>query len=338
MDPDVAFVGTENGTWDEFTQNQYPVFEGWNAVSESLVNDDDPTNDLTPQEAQDLFMWQHRKEEVKEADYNIDAGFGGPVPFIGKSLGNMRFFTSYRENKELLLIPLTRNDFKSYDWTLKLTSDITPSMKLSVSSILGRNHNIAVNGTEQAQIRGTSGQGFGLRNSTDYIRSASEIASNISLQPGTSSSRVFSDSYYSNARVDHLGLSLDFTHALGANTFYDLRVDYFQRDYETGHTDLRSDNLTEISPGVFADDAPFGWSPLPETGIGDGILFGGHTSTSRDSSRTSSVLVKFDLTSQFNFNNQFKTGFEFVYNTLDLRYGVVNITFPESNTWGGSNL
>ncbi|MDO8549385.1 MAG: TonB-dependent receptor, partial [Ignavibacteria bacterium] len=64
LDPSVAYVGTENGNWDEFTQAQYHPFEGWNEVSRKLLEDSDPTNDLSPEGAKRLFEWQHRKRPV----------------------------------------------------------------------------------------------------------------------------------------------------------------------------------------------------------------------------------------------------------------------------------
>ncbi len=334
LDPDVAFVGTENGPWDRFTQSQYPLFSGWNAVSEALLANEDPADDLTPEQAQQLFLWQHRKEEVEAPDYNIDAGFGGPVPFIGKQLGDLRFFASYRQERELLLIPLTRDDYMQFDWNVKLTSDIADNMKLSLSTLGGRSYNVAVNGTDQARLPGTNATGsLGLVNSVDYMRSPAQIAAQNSLTPLFSSSRVFSNSYYSEARVDHRGLALNFTHVINAKTFYDASIDFFSRQYETGPVALRSAAQTQVAPGVTADEAPFGWSPVPETGIGDGILFGGHTSTARDSTETSTLRARVNLTNQFNFHHQFKLGFEIVRSNLDLSYGVVNLTFPESNAW-----
>jgi len=322
LDPDVSFVGTQNGAWDEFTRRQFPQFDGWNVVSQRLLSDDDPTNDLSPGAARRLFLWQHRKQEITDQpDYDIDAGFGGPVPFVGKNLGNLRFFASLRNKREMLLVPLTRDDFVDYDGSLKLTSDISPSIKLNISGFLGKSNNIAINGTEQ-------------RNSTDYIRTPSQIAGQIDFVPFTSSSRIFSNSFYSLAEVQHLGIAADLSHVLSSKTYYDLSVEYFQREYTTGPTGLRDqNNLVEIAPGLSVDPAPFGWSPNPDVGVGDGILFGGHTSTARDSSKTSSFKVKFNLTSQVNFNNQIKTGFEFVRSSLDLKYGTVNLTFPESNNF-----
>jgi len=88
LDDAVCWTGTQNGAWDKYQQRQYPKFDGWNAISRQLFEDSDPTNDLTPIAAQRLFKWQHRKQEINDQpDYNIDAGFGGPVPVIGKNLG-----------------------------------------------------------------------------------------------------------------------------------------------------------------------------------------------------------------------------------------------------------
>jgi outer membrane receptor protein involved in Fe transport len=322
LDPEVAWTGTENGAWDFYTQRQYPKFDGWNAISARLLADDDPTNDLTPAAAQRLFMFQHRKREVTDQpDYNIDAGFGGPVPLIGNKLGGLRFYASYRNERDMLLIPLTRDDYLDYDVSLKLTSDITPSMKFTVTGTRGKSYNVAVNGSEQLSR-------------TDYLQSTYEIADQVDLFPFTTSSRIFSNSYYSLAEVKHDFLSAKLTHTLGPKTYYDASLEHITREFNTTPTALRdTSGRFEIVPGYFADEAPFGWSPSPDVGIGDGILFGGHTSTARDFSKISSTTFKFDLSSQVNFTHLVKTGVEFVYNDLNVEYGTVNLVFPESNDY-----
>lgn len=322
LDPAVAWTGTRNGAWDEFTQRQYPQFDGWNAISERLLADDDPSNDLSPAGAQRLFMWQHRKREVTDQpDYNLDAGFGGPVPVIGKRLGGLRFYAAFRNEREMLMIPLTRDDYYDYDGFLKVTSDLRSSMKLNVIGSLGKSYNVAVNGTEQISR-------------TDYLRSTYEIADQVDFFPFTSSSRIFSNSYYSLAEVKYYSLAAKLTHVLSPKTFYEIGLEHVSRKFDTRPTALRdSTSRFEIVPGYFADEAPFGWSPNPDVGIGDGILFGGHTSTARDFSKVSSSTLKFDLTSQVNFTHQLKTGLEINYNDLNVDYGTVNLVFPESNNY-----
>ncbi|MGH7494435.1 MAG: TonB-dependent receptor [bacterium] len=321
LDPAVAFVGTARGSWDEYDQRQFPTFEGWNEIARQRNTNGNSSDDITPAAGQQLFRYQHRRQEITDQpDYNLDAGLGGPVPLIGPKLGNLRFFAAYRGAREMLAIPLTRNDYSDYDFNLKLTSDIKPSMKLNISGVLGKSDNIAINGGEQ-------------ENSTDYIRTPFEIAQQISNSSFTPS-RIYSNSYYSLAKVEHRGLSADFTHVLSPSAFYDFRVDYFERQYDTNPRATRDTTTFELIPGsgIFVDEAPFGWSPSPDAGIGDPtFLFGGHTSTARDQSKSSFIKAKLDFTSQVNFNNQIKTGFEFVYNTLNLDYAILNIPFPEGN-------
>jgi|TARA_B100001971_G_scaffold142920_1_gene132072 outer membrane receptor protein involved in Fe transport len=321
LDDEVAWEGTASGVWDPYTQKQYPRFEGWNTVSERLFSDDDPSNDLTPFAAQRLFMWEHRKRPVlDQPDHNIDAGFGGPIPILGPKLGDLRFFSSFRQEREMLLIPLGRDDYISEDLMLQLTSDINPSMKLKLSTMVGRNSNIAQNGTERAY-------------STHYMRSPFDIANRIYGSRQHDDSRLFSNSYYSLADVDHKMYSGELTHTLSPKTFYEISIHHVSRSYETGPISLRDSSIVnEITEGLSVDEAPFGWSPLPDVGI-TGMFFGGHTATSRDSSKVSSTTFKFDITSQLNRSNLVKSGLEIVISDLDLDYGVVNVVFPSSNNY-----
>src|SRR3989304_859590 len=63
FDPAVCWTGTGSGAGDEYTRRQYPEFQGWNAISRQLLTDNDPTNDLTPEGAQRVFMYETRKRQ-----------------------------------------------------------------------------------------------------------------------------------------------------------------------------------------------------------------------------------------------------------------------------------
>lgn len=328
LDDAVCWTGTENGAWDEYEARQYPIFRGWNVVSDELLQDSDPTNDLSPEAAQRLFKWEHRRRPITDQpDYNVDAGFGGPVPFLGSKLGNLRFFTSYRQERDMLLIPLTRDDYLEHNWTLKLTSDIKESMKLTISGLTGKFYTLAANEGDEIYLTNEFGPNDNRANiywyPTLFIRTPLDVAKITSeTRPG----RIFSDGWYSNAEVDHYSLAAKLTHTLSAKTFYEASIEHIARKYLTGPPPERDYTAQyEIVPGYFADEAPFGWSPYSSGGIGGAIkFFGGHTGEARDSSRISATTLKFDLTSQLNFNNLVKAGFEFVYNDLKLHYGDVN--------------
>ena len=125
LDDEVAWTGTNNGAWDEYQQRQYPSFDGWNSISQQTLADGDPSNDLTPAGAQKLFTWEHRLNgAIKDPDVNIDAGFGGPVPFLSSKLGNLRFFASALHNESMYLYEVSKPSLKKRSYLLKFSTAI----------------------------------------------------------------------------------------------------------------------------------------------------------------------------------------------------------------------
>ncbi|MEW6511800.1 MAG: carboxypeptidase-like regulatory domain-containing protein [Bacteroidota bacterium] len=322
LDPAVAWSGTRNGAWDIYMQRQYPQFDGgWNAVSEQMFAAGDPRA-LTPAAAQRLFAWQHRKrDDPKAPDYNLDFGIGGPlipITSVSEDLGNLRFFLSFRNQREMLLVPLSLPDYYEDVWSLRLTSDIAKSMKLDVTGTIGRSLNVAPNDVESL-------------GSFDFLRSPDRISQDFSLQPASVEARLFLDSYYSVANVRHGSLAAQFTHVLSPTAFYEVRLEHLYRTYNTGPVAPRDTTARyELFPGYFVDEAPFGFDPINHVGI-NGMWMGGHTSTTRDNSRISATTLKGSLTVQLDRYNQVKAGAEMVYNDLQLDYGYVSVQFPNEN-------
>jgi outer membrane receptor protein involved in Fe transport len=322
LDPAVAWTGTQNGGWDIYTQRQYPQFEGWNSISAAMFASGS-ADALTPAGAQKLFMWQHRKREESNApDYNIDFGIGGPlVPFseLNEKLGNLRFFLSYRNQRNVLLVPLTRSDYFEYIWSLRLTSDVGKGMKLDLTGTLGKSNNVAPNDVESL-------------GSSDFLRSADRITRDFNLQPASVEARLFIDSYYSLADVANGSLAALFTHVLSPTAYYEIRLEHVYRTYETGPIAGRDTTRRyEIFPGYFVDESPFGFDPILHSGIGSGMWMGGHTSTTRDNSKISSTTFKGDFNTQIDDHNLIKAGLELVYSDLALDYGYVSQQFPNEN-------
>ncbi len=348
LDNAVCWTGTNN--WDYYTRSQYPEFRGWDQVAIERLTDTDLTNDITPAAAQRLFTWEHRKRPVTDQpDYNIDAGLGGPVPLIGEKLGNLRFFASYRQEREMLLVPLARDDYLDYDFQIKLNSDISSAMKLSLNGLFGKNYNVAINDDDERFF----GNQFGPTSLRDvetlywqptmYMKTPFQIAK---VTQESRPARIFSNSFYCPADVSYHTWAAKLSHTLSQKTFYEISVEYLSRTYKTGPVANRSNQLYEIiaptSPlpytgwvpsepgsyfgGYWADESPFGFRAEPaQSGIGGSMgVFNAHTSEARDSSQIAATTFKIDLTSQINRSNMIKAGVEFVYNDLHLYYGVVN--------------
>ncbi len=317
LDPEVAFTGTQN--WDDLTQSQYPTFEGWNAVSQGLLSDDDPTNDLSPQALQDAFRWQHRKSmEITDPDYDVDLGFGGPVPGVSQMLGNLRFYGSFRREQDLYMIPLHTDRFEDQSGHLKVTSDVAPGMKLSVEGRLGQSH----------------GTGASRSGQPGFFQSASGIASNLTAVSYIDS-RIFSGDYWGPSTVTYNQLGATFTHTPTASSFYQVRFNRFVSAYDTNPGPLRDTTAIVSFGGVSFDEAPFGFMPAPSDGV-DGMRMGVGMSNSRDSSRTAIYTVQADYTNQLNRFLEFKTGLEYSRTQSDINYAQIDSFLTSNNfrvTW-----
>jgi outer membrane receptor protein involved in Fe transport len=309
FDPAVCWTGTDNGAWDYYTKSKYPTFQGgWDAVSRQLNAAGTP---LTPLAAQRAFEYEIRKKQPNtEPDYTIDAGFGGPVPFVSDDLGHLRFFGSYRNGRSMLIWPLSRPDYKDYDGTLQFTSDISPTMRLQVSGLYGAIF------TERANWEATVGGYFYPQSAAEVANVASTVGSYVDLFT------LFSDFNFSLTDIWHRSLSAKFTHTLNASTFYEILLQNYSVHYHTGPSGLRDTSATtEIVPGFYEDSNPFGYWPNNSTGI---LITGSQfIAIPRDNSFVSTTSIKGDISTQINYQNLLKGGVEFVYNDLNFDYGLI---------------
>ena len=73
---------------------------------------------------------QHANKEGG-SDYNLDGGFGGPVPLVGKALGNATFYVSNNTRNANFVEPVVLNgDFRS---TSLLTVKSTPTHDITLT-------------------------------------------------------------------------------------------------------------------------------------------------------------------------------------------------------------
>jgi outer membrane receptor protein involved in Fe transport len=314
-DPDVAYSGTESGAWDDATQDQYPNFEGWVSISDKLLKDDDPSNDLTPEGLQQAFLWQHRKQmQVTTPDYNFDMGFGGPVPGLSDKLGGLRFYASFRADQNMYLIPLQTDKFQSYTGHVKFTSDISAGMKLTLEGLSGK----------------TTGTAASRAGAPGVFRSASGIASQMS-RVSFIDTRIYSTDYWAPTSVKTLMLGAKFTHVLSQSSFYEVRLNSVSTQYDTNPGRLRDESSAVTFGGVGFDEAPFGFQPKPAFGVA-GMRTGVGMSNARDTSRVVSYNVQGDYTSQLNRFVQLKTGVELNLADTRVNYGRFDEFLPSSNS------
>lgn len=308
LDPAVCWTGTNNGAWDTYTQNSYPKWDGWNSVSQG-INTTAGSKYLSPAALQKQFLFDTRRRPITKPDYDVDAGFGGPIPLIGKYLGDLRFFSAYRRQDVTLLVPLTRDDNLNWDWNVRLNSDLTKSTKLAIAYFTGKQYTQAQNWPFTIAQNWASGL---------YITTPQQVADQVA---GYGQTALFNPAHFSPSAISYYSISADFTHFLSPTSFYEVKLQRLTRSYLSEPSARRNlDSIYQIVSGFFVNEEPYGYETVKSMGP-TGLEFGGSSSLYRDHSDVSVTSINADFTSQIDFKNMIKTGIEFVYNDLNFDYG-----------------
>lgn len=315
-DPDVAFVGThsDESGWDQYTREFYPQWNGFNEFADRLAGDDDPTNDLSAQQLQEIMMWRMRKDfDIQSPDFEVDATIGGPVPG-GKKLGNLRFLASYRQTNRAYIVPLQRDEYQGYTGQFKVTTDLAPGMKLVFNGMFAQE--LGMNTNNNAW---TSSFDRGEAPNYPWDNRADLMALRVN------GNGIFRDNSWALSDVDRMNLGAELTHAINASTFYEVRFQRQETEYFTRPGPRRqADTIVNTVGGLQVDAAPLPWDPQPG-GQGDpylgGFLFGGGT-LARDTSDVTRYMAQFDVTSQVNRFMQVKAGLSYDFADYNVNHGV----------------
>ncbi|MFH1851244.1 MAG: TonB-dependent receptor [Candidatus Neomarinimicrobiota bacterium] len=323
LDPLVMWSGTKAGAWSQEMKDSYPDFIGWAAVASNLLDDNDPSNNMTPEQARDLFLWYHQVEGSKDLgrtegqyahkpDFNIDLGFGGPMPVFGKILGNMTFYLSHHDKSEMFALPTSRDFYHEANTHLSLTIRPTSKTKLKIEGLYGEINTVA------ASPEG-SGNNWYLTSGSDIFTSF--LVTSEAYEEGGGSALYWPDAL-NPFDIYRMMLGFSFDHVLSPSTFYNIRISNVHiKNICDGPGSIR--DTTEIRTfGNFAvDESPYGfWVSSNYTPSGDRMVFASLGGVARDQSEVNSINVKFDLTSQVTKRHQLKTGFEFNYDDLLTKY------------------
>jgi hypothetical protein len=287
------------------------------------------------------FSNQDRSGEYgNKPDWTLDAGFGGPIPVIGSYLGNMTFYTSYRDHNEMFAIPDSRDYYRERMASLKLTSRFG-NFKVNMKGAYSIINSLSPYG------EGHMWQGVNLGGEIGqvYLRGGSDMLFGIAEYDGIwhGSNKLNLDQLY---RVNALtpfdvtsrmyGFTLQ--HALSENTFYDVHLTYIrsnnraQFNYDVP-TRMKGDTVVlwflkdTIGITKYAlDDLPFGWAdPRYEenyvTDISGDVAYGfAHQCGTWNTSWSQTYSAGFDMSSQLNKYNLIKFGLSFQYDKLHEYY------------------
>ncbi|MGH7491886.1 MAG: TonB-dependent receptor [bacterium] len=321
-DPAVADVGTANGTWDIYTRRQFPAWEGWNATVQSAANDDDPNNNLTAAQFKQVFDYHHRKDvKIDEPNYDVDATLSGPVPFISKQLGSLRFSASYRGTQEPYFYPQARKAFKEDLAQFKITSDLSNTMKLNLLGLWSKQTGMAHQSFANVDAPSPQRGGIPFYPWSDSENSVNEEVTMLNENSDhVGRSVVFGTDRYAITDVNRLMLGASFVHTVSPSTFYEAQLSRVASEYDS-HPNRRRSLAPVTSVGTYVlDEAPFGWTSDGTSSPGSGLRLGGHWARARDTSEVSVVNAKLDITSQLTDVVQGKVGVEAIFSDYNMRY------------------
>ena len=365
LDPTVSMQGT--GILDDYTRRQYNEFDGWIAEADRLQGEG---FDITADDLVEYTNYMHRKSnEITEADYEADFTVGGPlIPGVSNKLGDLRFLASYRGTQTAYIYPQSRRAYEDETISVKLTSNIAPGMRFTVTGMSARERGVNRNDGGGGEFEGQADVYRGNLPAFPWDQVGSGIVEGHSRR----GVYPFSDSKTNRANVDHDMIAAEFVHTINNNTFYTVSGQYMASDYSTPFSAFRDGSFVDDN-GVFVPvtatdnngrvvnqdlvqqcfgqgsditgdglvvpfcvgQEPFGYSGQGGNFRGTNETTGGHWNKSRDSSSVAVFTGRFDLTSQVNRVMQIKTGAEIIASDYDMRYAHVNLELvgptPESD-------
>jgi hypothetical protein len=286
-------------TQDMVDSGQYPfTFIGWNEFARQRLSDGNPETDLTPQEALEVWKWQHRNRDyANKPDYIFDVTLSGPI----KILPQTSFMVAQRYEDLQLVYPLSRNNSIGSSTLAKITTQLGNGKKLSFNagylSKLGVSS--GVYGTSVGIIDGT-------RQGTSYARNS------LSWQ------HLWHDAAMNPVEVGHLRTGVQYSHALSSRTYYEISSEF--TSYQTSQQPRSVRDTTSIKQigNRWYNEAPFGYvssdiGRISETYdiLNQFMMSGG--GRGRDNSTYWTWGGSFNFTSQLNRYNQFKAGVDIEY-------------------------
>jgi len=287
-------------------------------------------------------------------DWNVDAGFGGPVPVVGGFLGDLGFYAGYRQNKDAFALPTIRDYYIEQNTMLKLVSHLTQSIKLSFDIMYGEQNTVSASSNGEL---GAENRPYGLNLTpgdlgtqiVDFVQGVGydpvggpRGAGGLYLSKGddvfrsevASKHAVYYPAFIPPYDVYNNMQGFTFDHAISENAFYTVRISHLSNErycsaYET--FEPRDTTTYTLPGGATVTEIPYGYY-LEGTDVQlNGVYMGAHCAGAVDSSVSHTWDFKVDFTSQINAYNEVKIGLDYNYTDMNTLYAKNRWESPGEN-------
>ena len=254
----------------------------------------------------EIWKWQHRiRNYADKPDYIGDVSISGPVPFT-----KIAFLLSQRYEDLQLIYPFSRNNSIASTTLLKLTTNITPKIKLSFN-----NQFMQMLGIAGSIYEGSTGLITGSREGSQYGRDVFFWR------------YIWNNAAFNPAEVQQYRGGLSLTHVINTKTYYDMRLEY--TNYRIVQEPQGTRNPTGIKKigDKWYDEAPWGYvrgtSITEKYDILNEFLMSGG-GRGQDHSQYHGIRFSTDFVAQLNRHNELKAGLEFDYTSFKERREINN--------------
>ena len=267
------------------------TWEGWNAYSGKLLGDENPDNDLTPEEARELWQWRHRPMVYGDkAGHNIDltmsAGLGF-LPWKANLLAGFKY-----ENRPYTYIQ-PKDSYEESSYYIKLVNKLGINTKLTLNALYS---NVAT--VEN-----------GIANNKWHP--------DIALSYDGGSSEPFYP--YRKPFVNRASMlyGLKFVHTFSPTRYLEANLSYNGNFWDSGKFQLSSEEDGRYFHDRLYLDPQSGYIPV-EQGVADDVsgfkMFGG--ASSEDNSYDERYVAHIAYVDQFHPMHELKTGIEMNYSRI----------------------
>jgi len=370
LDPIVSFEGTDTGWlvatgYDtleaEYLEQSHESFSGGWELEALRYNRGKPANkQVTPM---DLYLWaawmyqtvpdfaaldtlypqyeitEQQKEAIRDhahepegaqADYDLDFGLGGPLPFLSKAMGDATFYFSNKTTNFNYIQPVMRN------------GEYTSISMLTVKSHLSRKTTLKLNGLYRV-IEGTQTtfpsdgtipdlEGGG---DTMPINNLNVFADEVPDKDETIYKYFWHPTFWQPKTQTTIlgGFTID--HMISPETFWNLNISYaWHRDFFEPKETRDRTAITNFGP-IWVNEQPYGVVFTPdivydpedssnyyawdryESPPGMNRRFSSKVGEYHEISVTQQYRIKYDFSSQVNRSNLMKLGAELNYFDID---------------------
>lgn len=288
-----AFEGDTIYVPDGIYENMY-TWIGWNKHAENLLNDTNPNNDLTAEEARELWKWLHRPVKYGDkAGHNFDMSLSGRVPLIP---WKANFLLGGKYEYRPFSYPQSRRYYDERISSLKVVNPLNPNIKLTLNSMYSEVRSIT---------EGSSTSSWSHEDRIEYDGG--------SLDYYYPFRRPVIDRYTTVAGAKLL-------HTISPTLFYEVNLNHFYVNWTVDRPDSARKEDGRYFHGRLYYDPQSGWIPKEKgyrnkDDIIDGFtLYGG--ALTWDNSYNRRTTLNANLTNQFHPAHELKAGFEFIYDDL----------------------